>query len=193
MPTLKDSFNITIAKSIHESPEDFPVDLDDAWRWIGYTQKVKALSALLSDAFDEGLDWVQAFPVGKVSNTVGQPSKKYFLTGDCFKMLAMVARTRHGKQIRRYFLDCEKLAISSTDLIAALQAENASLRAIQGDRSLASEVAAIWIELGPWSMPQAQLLTDSLIARSIGPVPVAASLIEVVEPIEAIDKVELLD
>lgn len=169
MAAPKENFSLTIAKSIYESNEEFPVDLDDAWRWIGYTQKVKALKALISDDFEEGLDWNNTFPAGKdLSSKPGQPIKKYFLTGDCFKMLAMVARTRHGKEVRKYFLQCEKEAIGSRAWIAGLQTEIAELRAINGSRGLVSEVAAIWTELGPWSSSQAQLLTDRLISQAIG-------------------------
>lgn len=40
----------------------------------------------------------------------GRPSRLYMLTIDCFKEMGMLAKTEKGKEIRRYFLECEKLA-----------------------------------------------------------------------------------
>ena len=105
------TFDLAIAQSLFDSSEKFPVDFDLAWKWLGYTRKEAALKNLLSDQFDVGLDWSNTSPVGEVFKTGrGQPSQKYFLTIDCFKTLGMLAKTKFGKEIRRYFLDCEKLA-----------------------------------------------------------------------------------
>lgn len=40
----------------------------------------------------------------------GRPSHFYVLTVNCFKELGMLAKTRQGKQVRQYFLECERIA-----------------------------------------------------------------------------------
>jgi phage anti-repressor protein len=86
-----------------ESTESFPVDFDDAWRWIGYKAKRNAKEVLLNN-FKEGLDFLRS---SAKSPTGGRPSESIWLTVDCFKSLGMMAGTEKGKEIRRHFLDCE--------------------------------------------------------------------------------------
>ena len=45
-------------------------------------------------------------PVGTPEG--GRPSVSYYLTNNCFKELCMMAGTKKGKEVRRYYLDCEK-------------------------------------------------------------------------------------
>ena len=178
------TFDLAIAQSLYDSNDRFPVDFDEAWRWLGYARKENALKNLLSSEFDDGIDFTGT-AVAVPSDTGFQPAtpqKKYFLTVDCFKTLGMLSKTKFGKEIRRYFLHCEKLAKESAQTIELLQAEIAELKAISGDRRLASEVAAIWAELGPWSTPQAQLLTDRLIGQAIGTEPVPQEAVDPAVP-----------
>ena len=147
----------------------------------------------MSASFDEGTDFTVAHFGADCTLDVSafqgaRKADKYYLSIDCFKGLGMLARTNQGKEIRRYFLQCEKSHKESAQTIATLQAEIAELKAISGDRRLASEVAAIWAELGQWSTPQAQLLTDRLIGQAIGTEPV---LHESVDP--AVPPKELLE
>ena len=137
------TFDITIAQNLLDSKEAFPVDFDSAWKWLGYTRKETALKNLLSDQFDEGIDFT-ASPLGEPSTTGFQPAMpqtKYFLTVDCFKTLGMLAKTRFGKEIRRYFLDCEKLA---KDVYAGLTPTEILLK--QCERLVAVEKQQIAME-----------------------------------------------
>ena len=164
------TFDLTIAKSLYASEDAFPVDFDAAYKWCGYTRKENALKKLISGLFVETLDY-QITPNHEMEQAKAfgaKPLDKYYLTVDGFKHFAMLAKTSSGKKVRSYFIHCEKLAKESAHTIAALQAEITELKAINGNRGLSSEVAAIWTELGPWSPPQAQLLTDRLIAQAIG-------------------------
>ncbi|HAG0017518.1 TPA: phage antirepressor Ant [Salmonella enterica] len=56
--------------------------------------------------FVENQDYVIFSNSGK--NTVGRRCKDYHLTLDTAKELAMVERNEKGRQIRRYFIECEK-------------------------------------------------------------------------------------
>ena len=99
-------FNIELAKSLLDSAEEFPVDLEQAWVWLGYTRKDSALDTLKS-YFEDGVDFSAS---NRKSLTGGRPSHSYRLTLNCFKELGMLAKTSQGKQIRKYFLECEKIA-----------------------------------------------------------------------------------
>lgn len=178
------TFDLTIAQSLHDSNDRFPVDLDDAWVWIGYAQKKNSLAALLSNEFDEGIDF-KAFAETKASES-GQNLSKYFLSVDCFKTLAMLARTKFGKQIRRYFLQCEKLAKESAQTIAALQTQVKGLNAllkvkpktiIQREvvkrvapadtvQKFRCEASRVWVDLGPHDPVLAKSVVAKLMAAT---------------------------
>lgn len=109
----------SLVLSIVKSDERFPVDFDDAWQWIGYNAKSKAKNKLVNN-FEEEVDFL---PKWVKNPQGGRPSESIKLTVDCFKSLAMMAGTEKGKEIRRYFLECERLAKEAAVVIPA-QAEH---------------------------------------------------------------------
>lgn len=92
--------------SFIQSKDQFPVNFDDAWRWVGYSTKGNAKTALESSGFIEGLDFRFFMNAHKKSGR-GRPSEEILLTVDCFKSFAMMAGTERGKEVRAYFLRCE--------------------------------------------------------------------------------------
>jgi len=108
-------FSHELALALVQSDQAFPVDFDDAWRWIGYSTKQKAKNKLVNN-FEEEIDfltkWVKT-PAG------GRPSESIWLTIDCFKSLGMMAGTQKGREIRRYFLECERIAKQAAQVIPA--------------------------------------------------------------------------
>jgi len=61
--------------------------------------------------FEMGLDFVSfdsPNPANQVSRGGDRKSKAYFVTLDMAKELAMIERTAKGRQVRRYFLECER-------------------------------------------------------------------------------------
>lgn len=115
------SFDIKLAKKLIDSSKQFPISLDDAWIWLGYAEKRNALDTLKS-YFEEGFDFSGSNRKTPQSNGSefsssstktskgGRPSDSYFLTVNCFKELGMLAKTAKGKEIRKYFLECERIA-----------------------------------------------------------------------------------
>ena len=99
-------FSIELAQDLLDSSEEFPVSLDDAWVWLGYSRKDKALDTLKS-YFETGVDFSTE---RGGSMTGGRPSDSYCLTANCLKEFGMIARTEQGKLIRKYFLECERIA-----------------------------------------------------------------------------------
>lgn len=103
------TFNRELAIALYQSSEEFPVDFDDAWQWLGYSRKEKALQTMKNN-FEEGLDFSTK---GWKTSSGGRPSQLIVLTIDCFKSLGMMAGTEQGKAIRKYFLECERIAKAS--------------------------------------------------------------------------------
>lgn len=101
-------FNEQLALQLLESDVEFPVDFDDAWNWLEYSRKDVAKRSLLNCGFTEGIDFLisaDATTTGISSN----PKENIFLTLDCFKQWCMMSGTEKGKDVRLYFLKCEKV------------------------------------------------------------------------------------
>jgi phage anti-repressor protein len=109
-------FSKDLALSLLESAEEYPVDFDDAWQWLGYATKQKAQKKLEQN-FEEGSDYLTK---GLKRSTGGRPGELILLTVDCFKSLGMTAGTEQGKQIRKYFLECEKIAKQKSEPLDAI-------------------------------------------------------------------------
>jgi len=95
-----------------QSEEAFPIDFDVAWQWLGYNKKQQAKQKLVKN-FEKGLDF-EVFTQTSVNLSQqglplsgGRPKEVIKLTVECCKSLAMMAGTSKGKQVRRYFLQCE--------------------------------------------------------------------------------------
>ena len=97
-------FSHELAFALVQSIDEFPVNFDDAWQWIGWTRKATAKNTLINN-FAEGMDFYR--PDCK-SPSGGRPKERIMLTVDCFKSLGMMAGTKKGQEIRRYFLECER-------------------------------------------------------------------------------------
>jgi len=108
-------FSHELALALVQSNKPFPVDFDDAWRWIGYSTKQKAKNKLTNN-FEEEIDFLTEW---LKSPTGGRPSESLWLSVDCFKSLGMMAGTQKGKEIRHYFLECERIAKQATQVIPA--------------------------------------------------------------------------
>lgn len=109
MTTTIVPFNVSTAQSLIDAATDdrFPVDFDQAWQWAGFSSKQKAENALQVYELD-GADQVFNLGLKTPSGKGGRPSKHIRMTIDAFKELCIVANTQKGKEVRRYFLDCEK-------------------------------------------------------------------------------------
>ena len=91
-------------EQIINSREQFPVDFDSAWTWVGFARKDHALRCLKGN-FEDNSDFLLK---GGSSSQAGRQPDKYFLTKECFKSFCMLAQTTKGKEIRKYYLEVEK-------------------------------------------------------------------------------------
>ena len=93
---------------------DFVVDLDDIWKWLGFSQKIRAKECL-EKYFKLDIDYKTAFSDGKavseqepyVKQNGGQNIKKILLTIKCFKSLCLKAQTKKASEIHEYYMKME--------------------------------------------------------------------------------------
>ncbi|WP_072044990.1 hypothetical protein [Aliterella atlantica] len=114
-------FSHELALSLVQSTEQFPVDFDAGWKWLGYSTKQKAKNKLTNN-FEQGIDYHINQMVKRVEGNRGGGSVRFesiSLSVDCFKSLAMMAGTTKGKEVRRYFLECERIAKKAVEVIPA--------------------------------------------------------------------------
>ncbi len=114
-------FSHELALAIVQSTDEFPIDFDAAWKWIGYSTKQKAKNKLTNN-FDLGFDYTLNQMVKRVEGNKGGGAVRFEsinLTLDCFKSLGMMAGTAKGKEVRRYFLECERIAKKAVKIIPA--------------------------------------------------------------------------
>jgi phage anti-repressor protein len=146
-------FSIELAQSILDSNEQFPINLEDAWQWLGYSRKDSAKRALVQN-FELDSD----FHINVEATTTGIsaiPTEQILLTIECFKSLAMMAKTDVGKVARKYFLECEKiakekhlakpktrreLAEEALKLIIELEEKEATIASLEADVERQAEV-----------------------------------------------------
>ncbi len=100
-------FDITVARNLVSSTDEFAVDFNLVWEWLGYSRKDSAKRKFESSGFVEGQDFQVSHT--KVENPEGgRPEEKMYLTVDCVKSFCMMANTEQGKQVRQYFIEAEK-------------------------------------------------------------------------------------
>jgi hypothetical protein len=117
---------------------EFVVDLDDVWRWLGFTQKITARMMIESN-FKLNVDYTVSIPEFKKSeqkdqqsggsdeeqqneSTVpskpkngGQNKQTIKLTIRCFKLLCLKAQTKKAGEIHDYYLRLEEIILMTVD------------------------------------------------------------------------------
>ena len=99
------------------SDTPFPICLEMASRWIGFSRKDHAKTHLVKN-YDENTDYISSRRAGKLSdmgmqeeNCITKPgpvTESIYLIPECFKALCMTAQTAQGKLVRKFYLDLEK-------------------------------------------------------------------------------------
>ena len=89
-----------------KSQDAFPVDFEAFWQWCGFARKDSAKRTLEKN-FAEGVDYILHKLVDNKPISKSNP-QLISLTIDCAKVFAMLAQTEKGREVRLYFLECEK-------------------------------------------------------------------------------------
>lgn len=106
--TNSSEFDFHAALGLLESTDSYPVDFELVWQWLGYQRKAYAKETLVRN-FERDLDYTFEFcGLNRKNPLGGRPSNSIKLSLDCFKSFCMMAGTEKGKEVRRYFLQCER-------------------------------------------------------------------------------------
>ena len=110
----------------YHKTDDYIVDLDNIWKWLGFNQKIKA-KYLLEKNFELEKDYKKSLSLkGKqtkleiindkfaTANAVaktkgGHNIQKYYLNVKTFKSLCLKAQTKKADEIHEYYLKMEEL------------------------------------------------------------------------------------
>jgi hypothetical protein len=87
--------------------DDFVIDLDDIWVWLGYTKKDKGKD-LLKKYFKVEHDFKIIFPDVRENSKAGRPSEKIMLNIKTFKKMCLKANTSKANEIHEYYIKLEE-------------------------------------------------------------------------------------
>ena len=103
----------TLYQQTAASSQEFCIDLEGeapdgrpVWEWMGYSRKDNA-KASLSKLID-GVDFLLLKAQEQTSGRGGHNREAVLFSRDGFKQWGMLAGTDRGRQIRLYFIECEK-------------------------------------------------------------------------------------
>ena len=106
----------------YNTKNDFVVDLDNVWKWMGFSQKYNA-ERMLESLFVIDIDYkLFAPPIGGANSDTnllnhqvkqkgrgGHNIKKIMMTIKCFKSLCLKAQTKKASEIHEYYLKMEEV------------------------------------------------------------------------------------
>jgi phage anti-repressor protein len=97
----------------YDTKKDFVVDLDDVWKWMGFSKKYYA-NTVLTKHFTEKTDYINLATADAVARSDdekwgGQNIKKIMMTIKCFKSLCLKAQTKKASEIHEYYLKMEEV------------------------------------------------------------------------------------
>ena len=95
----------------YSQKNDFVIDLDEVWKWIGFSQKVKA-KTLLEKQFTIDIDYkILLIAQGKQTNQTkgGHNKETIMLTIRTFKLFCLKAGTKKAEQIHEYYIKLEEI------------------------------------------------------------------------------------
>lgn len=102
-------FTLELALSLFESKEQFPIDMWEAGEWLGYSRKDSIKRSFVNCKFIEGVEFVVHKSVDRnADGTFSQFLEVVKISLECFKDWGMMAGTEKGKEVRKYFKECEK-------------------------------------------------------------------------------------
>lgn len=105
----QNTFDLTLAQTIVESEDQFPIYFEEAWQWLEFSTKGNAKKSFDKAGFIENIDF-EVFIQNKKNPLGGRPLEIIKMSIECFKLWAMMVNTQKGNKVRLYFLECEKIA-----------------------------------------------------------------------------------
>ena len=88
---------------------DYVIDLDNIWKWLGFSQKIRA-KELLEKYFKLDFDYKINLPIRKETNGRGGNNKeKIMLNITTFKSFCLKSGTKKADEIHNYFIKLEEI------------------------------------------------------------------------------------
>jgi anti-repressor protein len=144
----------TFAIAVKDGP--LGVDLRELHRELESKQQFADWAKSRLSQFVEGEDFVLLHNAMKQSGRGGHNRTEYAVSIDCAKHIAMMEQTERGKQVRRYFIECEK---------ALRAASNPTAPALPQTRAQALRELADAVEQNERQAQQLQIQTRELAAK----------------------------
>jgi phage anti-repressor protein len=94
----------------YDKKNDFVIDLDNVWQWLGFGQKVNA-KRVLEKKFNINIDYkLSLCQLAKQTNIKGGHNKETFLLNiNTFKKYCLKAETKKADEIHEYFIKLEEI------------------------------------------------------------------------------------
>ena len=89
---------------------DFVIDLDNVWKWLGFSQKVKA-KQLLERNFTIDTDYKKPIIESKIKTRGGHNKETFLLSIKTFKSLCLKAGTKRSDQIHDIYLKIQDITL----------------------------------------------------------------------------------
>jgi len=95
----------------HDNRNDFVIDLDNVWNWLGFSQKIKAKQMLEKNfTIDKDYKLLLYQPVKQSTDTRGGHNKEIFMLNiKTFKLFCIKAGTKKADEIHEYFIKLEEI------------------------------------------------------------------------------------
>lgn len=161
------------------SEEKFSVDFEAAWQWVGYSTKGNAKRVLEAN-FSKGTDFEVLIRTDK-NPEGGRPGEYIRLSTDCFKSFCMMSGTQRGKEVRAYFLDCEKELFSRRKAEASTSSAKLCLQMAQTLVDHEGRLDRIDVDLGRVKARLAKTLPESFELQLVSPTQLGKSF----EPVKS--------
>ncbi len=94
----------------YDQKNDFVIDLDDVWKWLGFSQKIKAKQMLEKNFFiDKDYKLLLYQQVKHTNDTKGGHNKEFFMLNiSTFKRFCLKAGTKKADEIHEYYVKLEE-------------------------------------------------------------------------------------
>ncbi len=92
----------------HDQKNDFVIDLDKVWKWMGFAQKVTA-KTLLEKHFTLDKDFIKIYNNAVNTGKGGHNRDIYMLSVKTFKSMCLKAGTKKADEIHEYYMKLEEL------------------------------------------------------------------------------------
>ena len=121
-------------KTLYNEYEPFVIDLEDIAYWL--ESRKTTLKETLSSQYSKNIDYIiiKNLLQDNMQQTLkqgGHNKKLVLLTSDCFKMLCMRSKTEKADQVRKYYIELEKLIDKFKDII--IEQKDKKIKILEND------------------------------------------------------------